>query len=734
MPSNPLRKMIRLIVHKMNRIVQVTVLKLRLFLRCSYYIDKYIPRGLSVFFSPLDPHLFSYQSESIMAIARLHIRHYFNILGSGWLKNEFGMLCPGLEGHIYLGGFDIDVTSSAGFIKKRINRANARESLNIWKNVDENHIPIDWQRDIKSGYRWSEKTWYTDVKYGHLAGVDVKVPWELARMQHLPSLAFAYVLTSKVEYACEFRNQALDFIANNPPQWGVNWSCTMDVAIRIANMLVAYDLLAANGYVFEKEFMAIFERSVYEHGRHISNNLEWNPYVRANHYLADIAGLLFVAAYLPRSKETDTWLLFSVNELINEVHRQFHEDGSNFEASTSYHRLSAEMVIYATALVLRLDNDGRLDITDYYPLLNNRYGQFPVRQVKKYGFAGGSGKLPFPDTYLYRMHGMSEFVRCITKDDGQVPQVGDNDSGRFFKFQPEYRRTTANEAKAKYRNLQNYQVLSEEDDYWDELFQKHEHILAAASGIVADGLPGVMYGNHLDFILSSTLAGGAKLSLQDIIPEFRPAATRIGTESIWQEHMHRMEGISSPQKMALRIPLNKSIGNYLGLYGFTHGGFYVFRNEHLYLLIKCGQHGQDGNGGHDHNDQLAIELSIDGEDVIVDPGTYLYTPVPEARNRYRSVAAHFAPQLHDIEPESLELGLFRLSNNADPRVLYFGEQGFIGTHRGYGPSVYRIIALTEKEITITDYIDGDMALKDIYDINLYPCHVHYSPSYGQVLR
>ena len=33
--------------------------------------------------------------------------------------------------------------------------------------------------------------------------------------------------------------------------------------------------------------------------------LEWSDTLRANHYLADIAGLLFCAAYLPRSEESD---------------------------------------------------------------------------------------------------------------------------------------------------------------------------------------------------------------------------------------------------------------------------------------------------------------------------------------------------------------------------------------------------------------------------------------------
>ena len=73
------------------------------------------------------------------------------------------------------------------------------------------------------------------------------------------------------------------------------------------------------GITFDQDFKIIFARSVYEHGVHIVNNLEWSSTLRANHYLADIIGLLFVAAYLPCTDKTNTWLALAIHELINEV-------------------------------------------------------------------------------------------------------------------------------------------------------------------------------------------------------------------------------------------------------------------------------------------------------------------------------------------------------------------------------------------------------------------------------
>ena len=60
--------------------------------------------------------------------------------------------------------------------------------------------------------------------------------------------------------------------------------------------MIYFELMVSNLMIeFKKEFF----RSIYEHGLHIMKNLEWNEELRGNHYLSNIVGLLFVAAYLP---------------------------------------------------------------------------------------------------------------------------------------------------------------------------------------------------------------------------------------------------------------------------------------------------------------------------------------------------------------------------------------------------------------------------------------------------
>ena len=189
---------------------------------------------------------------------------------------------------------------------------------------------------------------------------------------------------------------------------------TMDVAIRAANLLLAWDIFPAADVTFGSEFMRVFSRSAFEHGSHIAANLEWSSRLRSNHYLADVVGLLFAAAYLPASTRTDAWLLFATRELLAEVQNQFLPDGGNFEGSTCYHRLSAEMATWGLALVLALPSDRLAAVFEPTPavlaqgrgLPGATLGPLPAHDM------GGGHRTPIgPDVRTgWREHGPSRWT------------------------------------------------------------------------------------------------------------------------------------------------------------------------------------------------------------------------------------------------------------------------------------------------------------------------------------
>ena len=69
-------------------------------------------------------------------------------------------------------------------------------------------------------------------------------------------------------------------------------------------------------------------------------------------------------------------------------------------------------------------------------------------------------------------------------------------------------------------------------------------------------------------------------------------------------------------------------------------GLFIYKSPRVYLAIRCGRGDVNQIGNHAHNDNLSFELALDGNLLVTDPGTYVYTPLPNMRNRFRSTAMH----------------------------------------------------------------------------------------------
>jgi hypothetical protein len=251
---------------------------------------------------------------------------------------------------------------------------------------------IDWQRDFKSGRSWPSDH-ISQLVISYPDGSDIKVPWELSRFQHLPVLAATYRLTGDRRWLDEIGTQLREWITANPVEFGANWGCTMDVAIRAANWIATLALVA-DAAAAERWFEPVLA-SLVLHGRFIRSHLEWAP-VRGNHYLSDIVGLLAVASLFSAGREGRAWGRFAAGELVAEMGHQVHADGCDHEASIPYHRLVTELFVCGTqaARVLAPDLVG--------PEHDNR------------------------------LDAMLRFVADYTRADGLAPQVGDADDGRYL--------------------------------------------------------------------------------------------------------------------------------------------------------------------------------------------------------------------------------------------------------------------------------------------------------------
>jgi len=645
--------------------------------------------------------------ESVNFIASMYLNHKFDLLGSGWVENSYESICFGLENYTYNQNEKFDIGNL-------VNSSNINESKKIYSLVDDRYVPIDWQKDFKSGFRWSAKEWYLNQR-NSLVGVDIKVPWEIGRLQHLPQLAIcAKNSKNKETFIKEFRNQILDFIALNPPRFGVQWTCTMDVGIRSANMLLAYDMfIQLDDYnILDDEFKGIFSKSIYEHGLHIVNNLEYGENLTSNHYLSDIVGLLFVASYLDSNNEIDQWLAFSVQEVISEMKKQFYADGGNFEASTSYHRLSSELMVYATALMLGLSKEKISTLTHYTSSQWNVYPKLKTIDEQEYKIK--NNQIVLPQWYVSRLYKAGKFTYDISKDNGEIAQIGDNDSGRLFRLSPNGEMLSIQKAKDKYKNLENYE--SEKNYFWDENILNHQTLLSAMHGVFDDTMLQTSFTLEQSIIKSLSKNRKLRYSLEQPIA---PEVDRTGT---FQNLQYRTTKVFESKNINMLEGLNLSI--------YKESGIYIFKSINLYLLVSAGSNGQKGNGGHAHNDKLSFELNIEGKDIVVDAGTYLYTPLEDERNRFRSTKMHNALIVQDEEQNewiSGRYGLFSMKDQSRCYLLDYGDDYLDVALEYRGVKQRRKFMIKDNAVVIENYSNKE------FEENYNHFNV-YSNGYGKLLN
>jgi hypothetical protein len=615
---------------------------------------------------------FSLADEDLRACRRF-MEHSFDLLGSGWTQVGYGMRCDGFEG-IRFPAAEGGATSSPVERLTLHNRARARR---LRERISPHYVPIDWQLDFKSGYRWSERVWYRDVHFGDVPGADVKVPWELSRLQHLPMLALAFSGSGDLSWQREFQDQVLDWIAQNPPRFGVNWASTMDVGIRAANLALAYDLFSVSGAVFDAPFSCVLCASLHDHAAHIAQNLEWSERKRANHYLGNIAGLLVAAAYLPASERCNAWLIFGIQELLAETQRQFLPDGGHFEASTSYHSLCGEMVAVSAAIIAALPTSRIESALRTSPRLMTHGPRLrPETIVSLHARHASSGRL-LSEEFLERVGRAAAMTRSLMRTDGSVPQIGDNDSGRFLRLGG-WLGASRSSAVAQQQWLAWAAALSGETH---GLSPAHEP-LWRNTWILARAL------------VKRPVAGTRITARVPTIPEDADLETiRL--------RLQRANDAAVPHHVSGSIGLPGTSFENVQLFAFEDFGLYVVRGPRIHLVIRCGRADHDDAGSHAHEDQLSIDCQVDSKPLAIDPGTYIYTAAPHLRNAYRGAHAHAGPAVAGPETQR-STALFEAPRQLLGRCEAFGPRGFIGTADVPGGNVIRTLRFHADSIQIRD--------------------------------
>lgn len=440
---------------------------------------------------------------------------------------------------------------------------------------------IQWHSDFKTGNTWPKGVYYLKQRRLTAKGADIKVPWELSRCHHLLWLGEAFLITQDERYAQEVVDEIEDWWNENPFMYSVNWTCTMDVAIRAVNWLYAVGMILGSPAVSEECIKKLY-RSLYQHAWFIYNNLEQNIPYSNNHLFSDLAGLVYLSLFFHETKKGKEWQQYAVSSLFKEIRCQVLPSGVHYERSVSYHRLMTEMVLASLTVLKRKGVRVPADID-------------------------------------YRAESMLSYIQTYTKPNHLSPMVEDNDDGRFLPF---VRRD----------------------------FRQH------------------------DYLLDSSCA----------------------------EMLFLYNGIAS-------VPFEKGIGS--RLYG--DAGHAIVRKNEAYLFVTNGeQSGYESNrqtvGTHTHNDKLSFELALGEDDIIIDPGAYIYTPDPEKNYEFRSTFKHNTIVVDNTEQNEIKTkNVFLLKKNSLATKLEIQNDSCIeGEYTTFKEGLVhrRRFELNDCSLLISDYL------------------------------
>ncbi|RIK38585.1 MAG: hypothetical protein DCC55_20745 [Chloroflexi bacterium] len=268
----------------------------------------------------------------------------------------------------------------------------------------------------------------------------------------------------------------------------------------------------------------------------------------------------------------------------------------------------------------------------------------------------------FSAPYLARLEKMVEFTLHITRADGSVPLIGDCDNGRLHRL------------KAWGGSLQE----------WSD----HRHLLAVGASLFGRQDFAQAAGDQWEEAL--WLCGAAAVEATRSAADAMPAATTLSSRR------------------------------------FPDAGIFVLRHDDMHIVVSAGPAGQNGNGGHAHNDIGSFTFFGGGVAWIVDPGTYLYTADYEARNRFRSTAVHNTVMVDGQEQRPFKSEeLFRLANDPPVDVLQWSsdltQDCLIIEHSGY--ALYNGVnnGVTHRRELIFDKGVGFLVIRDQLRTSSAPC-------------
>jgi hypothetical protein len=219
---------------------------------------------------------------------------------------------------------------------------------------------------------------------------DHKLTWEVNRHQWFITLAQAWRLTGDASYLVCAEQLLSHWLAGNPPKVGINWCSSLELAFRVQSWIQGLRIAGADAPLSSALRTALVA-SVATHATHIEHNLStW--FSPNTHLTGEALALLSVGCAWPSLPDAARWRTLGWRILSEQLPRQVRADGVYFEQSSWYQAYTVDFYVLAVM-----------------------WARFE--------------RVPIPTGVLNGVQSAALALRAITRPDGTIPLLGDDDGG-----------------------------------------------------------------------------------------------------------------------------------------------------------------------------------------------------------------------------------------------------------------------------------------------------------------
>lgn len=260
-------------------------------------------------------------------------------------------------------------------------------------------VPFDgavpeWHANPLSGQAIAQpdRAWWQIPDFDARVG-DIKVVWEASRFDWVIACAQHAAAGHAAAYE-RLESWLADWCRTNPPYAGPNWKCGQEASIRVMHLAMAARLLGQQS----APTPALLDL-IDLHLQRIAPTISYAVAQDNNHGTSEAAALFIGGSWLaPQRPESrgKQWAAMGRKWLENRVARLVSPDGSFSQYSANYHRVMLDTLSMAELW--------RHDLS------------LP----------------PFSTVFQSRAKAAAEWLRQLTRDDGDVPNLGANDGARLL--------------------------------------------------------------------------------------------------------------------------------------------------------------------------------------------------------------------------------------------------------------------------------------------------------------